>query len=334
MNHIMESLCRGASRITLLAFVGVWLMFMSSVIGPPLPAWLSPVSFGFGITALGIAFSDFVMRVLQPRVDPSDAATRGVNHESMPAAIVYGFRTLFAIAVIFLVVTASRAETPPPAALKYLPTLAAQQHTYWPDMPMPPALGSQVEQETGPCPGRTCWNPRAELRTHREQGVGFGQITRAWSASGALRFDALAELRQAHRQELAELTWANPYDPMLQLRALVLKDRDTFKRMAFASTTRDRMAFTLAAYNGGIGGVMSDRRMCAATSGCDPSLWFGHVERTSLKAKTAIKGYGKSFFEINRAYPRDILGPRMKRYQVLADVSPISLVEKNGQGAT
>jgi membrane-bound lytic murein transglycosylase MltF len=80
------------------------------------------------------------------------------------------------------------------------------------------------------------------------------------------------------------------------------------------ATPLDRLAMTLASYNGGRGGLTNDRRMCAASPGCDPSRWFGNVERTSRKAKTAAKGYGKSFFETNREYPRNILLLRRVRY--------------------
>jgi membrane-bound lytic murein transglycosylase MltF len=51
-----------------------------------------------------------------------------------------------------------------------------------------------------------------------------------------------------------------------------------------------------------------------ATKGCDPEKWFGNVEKTSLKAKTAVKGYGQSFYQINRGYVRSIWFDRRQRY--------------------
>ena len=56
--------------------------------------------------------------------------------------------------------------------------------------------------------------------------------------------------------------------------------------------------------------------MCIRDSG----KWFGHVEHTSLKAKTAVPGYGKSFFEINREYVRNVMVTRTVRYQCLGVV--------------
>lgn len=332
--YVIESLCRGAGRIFLLVAMAMGAMLLSGLVTDPLPAWLAPVLFGAGLTTLGVAVGDLVLRILQPRVDASDAARQAINFKSVPAAIVYAARVALAIAVMFLMATAARAAQPPEAALPYLPILKAEQDAHWPGMPLPPALGAQIEQET--CitlRHRMCWNPRAELRTSREQGVGFGQFTRAFRADGSTRFDALTEIRQQHREALAGMSWANPYDPVLQLRALVLKDRGIYELARFAEDGRERLAFMLAAYNGGWGGVLSDRQQCKATTGCDPSRWFGHVEHTSLKAKTAVHGYGKSFFEINREYPRNILGVRLVRYQLLAGDAPPAQTEKNGRAA-
>jgi membrane-bound lytic murein transglycosylase MltF len=79
-------------------------------------------------------------------------------------------------------------------------------------------------------------------------------------------------------------------------------------------TPYDRLACALAAYNGGIGGFRSDRRICANTAGCDPTVWFGNVEHTSAKAKRPASGYGQSFFQINRAYVRNVLITRREKY--------------------
>ncbi|MDO8715717.1 MAG: hypothetical protein Q7J73_02775, partial [Dehalococcoidales bacterium] len=103
-------------------------------------------------------------------------------------------------------------------------------------------------------------------------------------------------------------------DPAYQLRALILKDKQNWMRVIGASTVQDRYAFTFAGYNGGAGGVISDRRVCAATPGCDQGRWFGNVEKTSRKAKVVVSGYGKSFFEINREYVYNVLILRRPKY--------------------
>jgi hypothetical protein len=225
---------------------------------------------------------------------------------------------VIAAVILFLMVTAARAAEPPAAAVPLLPVLQGEQQAFWPSMPLPSALGAQVEQET--CvslKSRGCWNPHAELRTSREQGIGLGQLTRTWSKDGTQRFDALGEIVAAFPKELTGLSWDNRYDPRLQLRALVLKDMQGYRLVLGTATSTDRLAMSFAAYNGGAGGVASDRRACAATPGCDKSQWFDNVERTSLKAKAALPGYGKSFFEINREYVRNILVVRRVRYGLL-----------------
>lgn len=248
----------------------------------------------------------FVTAVLSPPTFRRESALkRSVRAKAMSGLLCMVVPAAFA---------ASSSDLPP-RARQYLPTLREQIQRFWPDVPLASTLGGQTEKET--CPSlkhRMCWSPRAELRTSREQGVGLGQLTRAFRSDGSTRFDALAEIRAAHPRELAGLSWDNRYDAVLQLRALVLKDRQDYRLVRGAATQLDRLAMMLAAYNGGHGGLASDRRVCAATPGCDTGRWFGHVEHTSTKAKAAVKGYGQSFFSINRGYVREILHVRRFRY--------------------
>lgn len=201
----------------------------------------------------------------------------------------------------------------PPNAVPLVPILRQEQERYWPAMPNGVYLAGQVEQES--CvslKSPRCWSPTAELKTSREQGVGLGQITRT------ARFDALAGLRNQYRSELAGWSWASPslYDPRYQLRAIVLMDATAYGRLT-AATPDDLLAKTFAAYNGGLGGVLSDERICKATAGCDWTRWWGNVEKTSLKSKTVQPGYGKPFFYINREYPYNIMRFRWMKYQDL-----------------
>lgn len=219
---------------------------------------------------------------------------------------------LIAAAAAAAAVVAAPEDYPelPPNSLQYLPILQDQTARYWPELTEPSLLAGQVEQET--CISLTskkCWSKRAELKTKRERGIGLGQITKT------RRFDALSELRALFPSDLAKFTWRSPYDPVLQIRALVLKDRYNYQMMSFADDDKDRMAFTFAAYNGGTGGVITDRRLCAETEGCDPSHWYEHVEKTSLKATTTAGGYGQSFFCINRQYPWRIMFTRADKYR-------------------
>lgn len=197
----------------------------------------------------------------------------------------------------------------PALAKVYLPVLLAAVQAHWPGMPVQAMLAGQVEQET--CPSLTsskCWNPRAELKTSREYGFGLGQLT------VTQRFDNFASARALH-PSLAAWRWEDRYRADHQLRALVLMDRIAFERLRpGADNNHEGHAFMLSAYNGGAGGVLKDRRLCQATPGCDARRWFGHVERRSTKSKTRMAGYGKSLFEINREYVRNVMGVRMARY--------------------
>lgn len=213
----------------------------------------------------------------------------------------------------------------PPKAKAYLPALVAYQRQLWPAAPFPSFLAGQIEQET--CISMThskCWSPRAELKTKRENGIGLGQATRAYNADGSVKFDTIGDLRRLH-PELSGWSWKQRYNAAYQLKGLILMDRDLWHRVKAAESDSERLAFTLSAYNGGMGGVLQDRRLCANTPGCNPNRWKGHVERTSLKARKATSGYGKSFFEINREYVSNILEVRRQKY------SPYFEQETNGR---
>ena len=215
-----------------------------------------------------------------------------------------------------LVATRALADTLPANAHKYAPLLVQEQQQRWATSPQPYTMAGQVEQET--CIRLTwpsCWNPHTELKTTREYGFGLGQFTVTQS------FNTFNELKGLD-PSLKSWQWNDRFDPQMQLRGLVLKDYQLFRTVVGSATAEDRLAFTYAAYNGGMGGVLSDRRVCAATKGCDQSRWFGQVENTSLKARTKVGGYGQSFFDINRGYVHNILLVRSGKYESLFKKAP------------
>jgi hypothetical protein len=152
-----------------------------------------------------------------------------------------------------------------------------------------------------------------QLKTSREWGRGLGQVTTAYRVDGSVRFDKQAELR-AQFASLRGWSTERWSDPQYQLTAIVEMDRSIFKRIRDTATPREGIAFMLAAYNGGEAGLLQDRRLCANTRGCNPGFWFGHTELHSMKTRMVNKGYGKSAFEINREYPRNVLGIRLPKY--------------------
>lgn len=192
--------------------------------------------------------------------------------------------------------------------VKYLPVLKEEAQSKWPGVPKKSYLAAQVRQET--CAGlksKKCWSPMAELKTNREYGFGLGQITITQSFDN---FKTAKELDPSMR----DWKWENRYNAQYQLRTLVLMDRSNYERFKWAATGEDQMAFALAAYNGGVGGVLSDRAVCRATPNCDQNVWFGNVELTSKKARTAANGYGQGFFYINRGYVEHITKQYFQRY--------------------
>lgn len=203
----------------------------------------------------------------------------------------------------------------PAGAHQYAPLLADVQGRVWANAPEPYTLAGQVEQES--CISlrhSRCWNPRAELKTSREYGFGFGQITVAYRPDGSERFNTFEELK-ARYGSLSTWSWGDRYRADFQLQAVVEMDKTLYSVFPDAATTRDRWAFALSAYNGGKGGLLQDRLLCSNTSGCNPRVWFGHVEHTSLKTRKVNPGYGKSAFDINREYPKLILDLRRDKYK-------------------
>ncbi len=196
----------------------------------------------------------------------------------------------------------------------YIPDLLAAQRRYWPECPLASMLGAQVEHETCPSLSHSkCWNPRAELRTSRENGIGLGQFTTAYRPDGSIRFDKRAELREKYR-ELSG--WDDAFDPAMQLAAIVLMDRDIYDRWQYRTeTVDDALRFTLVVYNSGETGLMQDVRLCRLTTGCNPMRWTGNVELRSTKSTVKLSAYGnRSMYEISRAYPRSVLDERRPRY--------------------
>lgn len=190
----------------------------------------------------------------------------------------------------------------------YLPVLDREVREYWKGEPLKSVFAAQVQQES--CitlKHPKCWSPMAELKTSREYGFGLGQITIT------SRFDNFKEAKKLDTS-LKDWAWENRYNAEFQLRTLVLMDFSNYSKFGWAENDLDRMGFALAGYNGGVGGVLSDRAVCKTVPGCNPNLWFGNVENTSKKAKLPVSGYGQSFFQINRSYVSNGLGFRRTRY--------------------
>lgn len=205
----------------------------------------------------------------------------------------------------------------PPQAHEYLPMLGAQVRDLMPGFKTPEYFGALIEHESG-CPGlkKMCWNPKARLKSSREEGAGLSQITRAYKEDGSLRFDALAETRKLDPRGLNELRWDTVYDrPDLQMRVMVVMTRQNWNRTEkLASDPAMRLKLTDLSYNAGFGRVLNDMRACSLTSGCDPQKWEGHVELHCTASKKPIYG-NRSACDICRHHVHDVVGTRMNKYK-------------------
>ncbi len=296
----LKRIAKDIGVIVALCLIGAALMDktpeLAALLGIPSMA-VAGLMAGSALIAGGV--SHLARRVLFPGYDLR-AALRRNEVSAIGVCIV--------LAALILASSARAAEIPP-ASVQYLPVLKTEQRTQWASMPAPYMLAGQIEQET--CitlRHRSCWNPRAELKTDREYGFGLGQIT------VTSRFDNFKTAKTLS-PSLRDWSWDSRFDAAKQLRVIVLMDLAEYRAATDARTNGDRLAFMFAAYNGGRGGLMRDRALCSGTPGCDPGQWFGHVEQHSWRAKVAATGYGQSFFAINRGYVANILNLRGPRYQ-------------------
>lgn len=232
------------------------------------------------------------------------------------------FKRLLLAAGLLLTATLASAATGikvttyiPPKAKVLMPLVRFETEKYFPEFNYPEYMPALIEHES--CISLThsrCWDPRSELNTKRERGVGLGQITKAFTATGAIRFDALTENKNKYREELSELTWNNVRErPDLQIRTLVLMTKDKYNLLYNVTNPFERLAFADAAYNGGFGGMQKERRYCGLAKGCDPQRWFGHVELKCLKSKAILYGV-RSACDINRHHVSDVLTVRIPKY--------------------
>lgn len=196
-----------------------------------------------------------------------------------------------------------------------LPLLHKTVDEKWTNKPLfyPQLLAAQIEQET--CvslTGSKCWTSKAELKTDRELGSSYGQFTIAYNQDGTVRFNAFDDVKKLDK-DLADWTFEKRQDPQYGMLALVVRDKSEFYRITGAKDDFNRACFAFSTYNGG--SLLADRRLCRATKGCDPSQWFDHVEKTSYKQKVVQKGYGQSWYDINRNYVKAVMYTRSAKYE-------------------
>lgn len=204
----------------------------------------------------------------------------------------------------------------PPQAFTFKDTIYMEITRIFPELYDYNYIPSLIEHES--CitlRHRRCWSPTSRLKSHREEGAGLGQLTRAFRPDGSIRFDSLTAMRNKHRQELYELSWNNVYQrPDLQIRTIVLMIRDLDRSLQRVPDAFQRLHMVNAAYNGGLRDVLSGRRACGMAANCNPNIWFGHLDRHCMKSRRALYGT-RSACDINFAHTRDVFLNNLPKYQ-------------------
>ena len=210
----------------------------------------------------------------------------------------------------------------PHNAYLYKSEVLEQQERYFPHIPTKAYTFSLIEQES--CIHLThkkCWNPASRLKTSREEGAGLGQLTRAYTKDGKLRFDSLQGIRNQYKQELQELSWSNIYQrPDLQIRAMTLMLRDSYKSLYDVKDPIKRLHFTDAVYNGGMRDLRKERIACGLKSNCDPQVWFDNVEDIKVKSEAPLYGTRSAYF-INREHVENVFKLRLPKYEKMLAIS-------------
>ncbi|EAU0220195.1 transglycosylase SLT domain-containing protein [Salmonella enterica subsp. enterica] len=196
---------------------------------------------------------------------------------------------LLALAVFILLVAfgfavslspASAAE-PPAAAKPYRAEVIRTARAVW-GMDAPVAdFAGQFQQESG-------WNPAARSPVGAQGMAQFMPSTADWIS-----------------QQFPELREREPFNPSWAIRALVQYDQWLWQRVSGRDSCQ-RMAFTLSAYNGGLGWVNRDKKL-ATQRGLDAGVWFDAVA-------TVNAGRSAANWRENRGYPQRILYQNAPRY--------------------
>lgn len=141
---------------------------------------------------------------------------------------------------------------------------------------------AQIHQESA-------WRPGVDSRVGAQGLAQFMPTTSAWIV-----------------EVYPDLGAAAPYSPTWAMRAMVRYNRWHWQRLSSAADECQRWAFSLSAYNGGLGWVQRDQRLARA-GGDDPGVWFDSVEHYTARAAWAKRE--------NRQYVRRILLELAPRYE-------------------
>lgn len=210
-----------------------------------------------------------------------------------------------------------------PRIAPLVPVYRQELAAHFPQIPQPwYVLGLTEHESCISLKHSRCWSATSqfatkwkETNTPRELGVGLAMITKAWTKEGNVRMDTLSNLKKVYPTELRDLTWDNiSQRPDLQIRAMVLLLRSDYRGLSSVKDPVERLKMTDSAYNGGRRDVERARKVCGLTKGCNPEIWFGHVEKHSPKSTKVLYG-DRSAKDINLHHVHDVFDVRMPKFK-------------------
>ena len=260
----------------------------------------------FSLVAL---FGHYLRKSLFPYANLQVAWTAAVEKNSMPAALVYVAKIAFLFGLIWLATgfispsVAGAASEPTARAKRHLPALKTAIDTHWPAAPMRHYIAAQIEQESAG------WNPRAELKTSREYGIGLAQITIAYNADGTERFNNF----KAAQRIFKDWKWEDRFNVKYQLGYAVINDRSSFQQVSRLMRDDDsRWRASLVSYNAGYGTVLQ-RRALAIRSGVPADRWVGGLDQVAMPYEQKLL-YGRPLGKMRNEYPHIICDVRAPKY--------------------
>jgi len=201
---------------------------------------------------------------------------------------------LLVTSLTFLPLSTASAKCPD-RAKRYIPIIKEELCKYWNSLCPKEVIPAQIEKESS-------WRVRAERKVGREYGFGLSQITIVRG-----RFNNFLIAKQKWKEELKNWTWKDRFNPTFHIRYMILYDKTLYSHMGFATNNFERLAFTLSAYNGGLGWILKDRKV-AKLRGLNPDKWFCNVELVN-------SGRSKFAYKVNRYYVRSILLHKIFKYR-------------------
>lgn len=180
------------------------------------------------------------------------------------------------------------------------PILNEKINKHWNDLKYKHYIAGQIEQESG-------WNPKAELHTSREWGVGLSQIT------VTPKYNNFLEAKRKYK-ELTKWEWSDKFNIEYQLTFLILENKSLYNSVKkLFKDEVNIMAGEFMSYNSGYGAVLQRRALCKTTKGCDYSLFFGGINKVKMNYENRIL-YGMELWKMRNDYPEKIIFKLSNKY--------------------